>query len=85
MVYLHVDEWSMWVWDFKCIQLYRFDVDGYVTRKCDHYNTIKGDIKEHCAKYFFSFMNVGLVSSLLYTFWYTFRQLLEKDMTQMKV
>ena len=54
MVYLHDDEWSMWVWDFKCIQLYRFDVDGYVTRKCDHYNTIKGDIKEHCAKYFFS-------------------------------
>ena len=53
MVYLHEVESSIRFEDFKCIQLYRFDVDGYVTRKCDHYNTIKGDIKEHCAKYFF--------------------------------
>lgn len=33
---------------------YVFDVDGYVTRKYDHYNTSKGDIKEHCVKYLFS-------------------------------
>ena len=34
---------------------YVFDVDGYVTRKCDHYNTLKGVVTHNCAKYFFWF------------------------------
>ena len=38
---------------FQMHTIMSFDVDGYVTRKCDHYNTLKGDIKEHCVKYFF--------------------------------